>query len=49
MAEFYKLLFQPFQKMWIEQKKKSAMTNLLQSFAARHFDTVISKFSTASQ
>jgi hypothetical protein len=25
MSEFYKLLFQPFQKQWVEQKKKSSM------------------------
>ncbi|CDW83548.1 UNKNOWN [Stylonychia lemnae] len=43
MAEFYKLLFQPFQKLWIEQKKKSAMSALLQSFASRHFESTLSK------
>ena len=33
MAEFYKWLFQPFQKVWLDQKKRGAMHNLLQSFA----------------
>lgn len=43
MAEFYKLLFQPFQKVWIEQKKKSAMASLLSAFAMKHFESVLNK------
>lgn len=43
MAEFFKLLFQPFQKIWIEQKKKSAMAQLLHSFAMKHFENVLTK------
>ncbi len=43
MAEFFKCLFQPFQKIWIEQKKKSAMAQLLHSFAVKHFETVLTK------
>jgi len=49
MAEFYKHLFQPFQKIWIEQKKKSAMINLIQSFAIKHFDGVLKKMSNQFQ
>jgi hypothetical protein len=49
MAEFFKLLFQPFQKQWIEQKKRSAMSNLMQAFAAEHFEPLISKLSPANQ
>lgn len=43
MSEFYKLLFQPFQKTWIDQKKKSSMTLLLHNFALQHFDAIYSK------
>ena len=43
MAEFYKMLFQPFQRVWIEQKKKSPMTTLLQSFASKYFDEVLGR------
>jgi hypothetical protein len=41
MAEFFKLLFQPFQKQWIEQKKRFAMSNLMQAFAAEHFSPLL--------
>ena len=49
MAEFYKLLFQPFQKVWIEQKKKSAMSNLLYSFASKHFEVMMNKLPQEAQ
>jgi hypothetical protein len=49
MAEFFKLLFQPFQKQWIEQKKRSAMSNLMQAFAAEHFSPLLQKLSPANQ
>ena len=41
MAEFYKQLFQPYQKQWVEQKKKSAMANLMQSFAIKNFEHIL--------
>eukprot|EP00347_Sterkiella_histriomuscorum_P007809 403347478 len=49
MAEFFKSLFQPFQKMWIEQKKKSPMTQLLHSFAVQHFESTLSKLPPGQQ
>ena len=49
MAEFYKLMFQPFQKLWVEQKKKSAMTSLLESFAQKHFEALLKQLSPLCQ
>lgn len=49
MAEFYKHIFQPFQKLWIEQKKKSAMVTLIQSFALKHFEGTLKKMSPLLQ
>ena len=46
MSEFYKLLFQPFQKTWIDQKKKSSMTMLLHNFALKHFETIYAKMNS---
>ncbi len=41
MAEFYKLQFQPFQKLWVEQKKQTSMTSLLETFAKIHFEELL--------
>jgi len=50
MAEFYKSLFAPFQRSWLEQKKRSAMSNLLSAFASKHFAGVLERLhSPASQ
>lgn len=49
MSEFYKLLFQPFQRTWVEQKKKSSMLGLLQNFAIQHFSSIFSKLSADNQ
>lgn len=49
MSEFYKLLFQPYQKQWVEQKKKSSMVALLQAFATQNFDTIYTKMNEDSQ
>ena len=49
MSEFYKLLFQPFQKLWIEQKKRSSMAALLHSFATKHFESIFGQLSAENQ
>lgn len=49
MSEFYKLLFQPFQKLWIEQKKRSSMAALLHSFATKHFESIFGQLSADNQ
>lgn len=37
MGEFFKQLFQPFQRQWLEQRKRSNMDELIISFAETHF------------
>ncbi len=49
MAEFYKHMFQPYQKVWIEQKKRSAMISLIQQFAMEHFEGILKKMSSSFQ
>jgi hypothetical protein len=48
MAEFYKHLFTPFQKLWSDKKKKITMIELLQSFAKQHFELLNGKLSQPS-
>lgn len=49
MSEFYKLLFSPFQKQWVEQKKKSSMSALLIAFASKHFEAIFTKLNEENQ
>jgi len=49
MAEFYKLLFNPFQKQWVEQKKRSAMNNLISAFASQYFQPLLNALSSKKQ
>ena len=49
MSEFYKLLFQPFQRLWIEQKKRSSMTALLHEFATKHFESIFCQLNSDNQ
>ena len=39
MAEYFKHLFQPFLKLWIEEKKKMQMSELIAQFAEQYFTT----------
>jgi hypothetical protein len=41
MAEFFKTLFNPYHKAWLDQKKKSPMQSLLSDFAHTHFESLL--------
>ena len=43
MSEFFKTLFNPYHKLWLEQKKKSAMQGLLADFAQTHFGQLMAE------
>ncbi|TNV71972.1 hypothetical protein FGO68_gene2458 [Halteria grandinella] len=49
MSEFYKLLFQPFQRLWIEQKKRTSMATLLNDFAMKHFESIFGQLNGENQ
>jgi len=49
MSEFYKLLFAPFQKQWVDQKKKASVPQLLHSFALINFEVIYSKLNSDNQ
>ena len=41
MAEFYKLTFQPFQKQWVEQRRRTDLNDLVKQYAAANFGKII--------
>mmetsp|Transcript_1970 Transcript_1970/g.1426 ORF Transcript_1970/g.1426 Transcript_1970/m.1426 type:complete len:119 (+) Transcript_1970:883-1239(+) len=43
MVEFYKLLFAPYHKKWVDQRKKGDMGNYMLSFATFYFSSLIEK------
>jgi len=46
MAEFYKTLFAPYHKQWLESMKKQALPNILSAFAMKFFEDIMSKMSS---
>jgi len=43
MAEFFKQLFNPYHKIWVDSRKKSNMNDHIQEFAYKYFGDVLSK------
>jgi hypothetical protein len=49
MSEFYKQMFAPFQKQWVDQKKRSSMLQLLHAFASKNFEAIFCKLNEDNQ
>lgn len=49
MGEFYKLLFQPFQKQWIEEKKAVDMDLIVAQFTKQYFSKISQKIGQKDQ
>jgi hypothetical protein len=47
MSEFYKHLFAPFQKQWVEQRKP--LSQLLHAFATKHFAPIFTQLNGENQ
>mmetsp|Transcript_2982 Transcript_2982/g.2829 ORF Transcript_2982/g.2829 Transcript_2982/m.2829 type:complete len:126 (+) Transcript_2982:863-1240(+) len=43
MVEFYKLLFAPYHKKWVDQRKKTDMGNYILAFATYYFGNLLEK------
>lgn len=41
MAEYYKLSFQPYQKQWIDQRRRTDLKELISQYAADNFSRVL--------
>lgn len=37
MAEFYKLTFQPYQRQWVDQRRRTDLNELIKDYAKRNF------------
>lgn len=49
MAEYFKLTFQPYQKLWIEQRRKTDLKVLIQSYAEQNFKQVLTTLKGTQQ
>lgn len=49
MAEFYKLTFQPYQKQWIDQRRRSDLKELIVQYAQVNFSHVLNELKGATQ
>jgi len=49
MSEFFKHIFQPFQRQWLEEKKATDMEEVLTCFMKQHFSKICSKLSRPDQ
>lgn len=41
MAEFFKMTFQPYQRLWIEQRRRTDLKVLIEQYAKRNFEGVL--------
>ncbi|TNV80726.1 hypothetical protein FGO68_gene16530 [Halteria grandinella] len=49
MAEYYKQTFQPYQKLWIEQRRKTDLKVLIQQYAEANFQQVLNALKGSNQ
>lgn len=41
MAEYYKQTFQPYQRLWIDQRRKTDLNQLINEYAETNFGKII--------
>lgn len=48
MAEFYKLTFAPYQKLWIDQRRRPDLKGLIEQYANQNFYHVLQNLKVAN-